>query len=61
MAILQPIDYGAASAEVRVVYDAIMAARGVLDVNKFWKYLAHNALALQRSWDSLQEKVLGTF
>lgn len=55
MAILEPIDYGDASGDVRAVYDAIKAARGVPDVNNFWKYLAHDPAALKRTWKSLQE------
>jgi hypothetical protein len=40
---------------VRAVYDDIMATRGVPDVNNFWKYLAHDPVALKRTWDSLKE------
>ena len=41
--------------EVRAVYDDIMAARGVADVNNFWKYLAHDPRALRRTWEGLKE------
>lgn len=51
----QPIHYANASAEVRAVYDEIKAARGVEDVNNFWKYLAHDPATLRRTWDSLRE------
>ena len=52
---VQPIEYADASPEVRAVYDDIMAARGVPDVNNFWKYLAHDLVTLRRTWDSLKQ------
>jgi len=51
---VKPIEYSAAGAEVRVVYDEIMAARGVADVNNFWKYLAHDPVELRSVWDALR-------
>jgi AhpD family alkylhydroperoxidase len=39
--------------EVRAVYDAIKAARGVPDVNNFWKALAVHPPTLARTWESL--------
>jgi AhpD family alkylhydroperoxidase len=39
--------------EVRSVYDAIKAARGVPDVNNFWKALAVHPPTLARTWESL--------
>lgn len=41
----------AASAEVRAVFDAICAARGVRDVNNFWKALAHHPEQLREVWE----------
>ncbi len=52
---MRPIEYAQASEEVRAVYDDIMAARGVPDVNNFWKHLAHDPRALRRTWESLKE------
>ena len=52
---VRPVEHAEASAEVRAVYDDIMATRGVPDVNNFWKYLAHDPLTLQRTWLSLKE------
>lgn len=52
---VQPIEHADASPEVRAVYDDIMATRGVPDVNNFWKYLAHDPISLQRTWDSLKQ------
>jgi AhpD family alkylhydroperoxidase len=47
------IEYGDAPDEVRAVYDAIRAARGVPDVNNFWKALAVHPPTLKRTWESL--------
>lgn len=51
----RPIHYEDASEEVRAVYDEIKAARGVADVNDFWKYLANDPASLRRTWDSLRQ------
>jgi AhpD family alkylhydroperoxidase len=51
----QPIEYAAASAEVRAVFDDIKATRKVADVNNFWKYLAHDPVTLKRTWESIKE------
>ena len=51
----QPIDYAAASPEVRAVFDDIKATRKVADVNNFWKYLAHDPVTLKRTWESIKE------
>ena len=44
------IEYDAASAEVRAVYDDIMATRKVDRVNNFWKVLANHPPTLQQVW-----------
>src|ERR1700733_3260779 len=49
------IEYQDASAEVRQVYDDIMATRKVDKVNNFWKALANHPTTLKRTWDSLKE------
>ena len=49
------IEYAAASAEVRAVFDDIKAARGVADVNNFWKALAVHPPTLKRTWESLKQ------
>ncbi len=41
--------------EVRAVFDAIKAARGVPEVNNFWKALAVHPPTLRRTWESLAE------
>jgi AhpD family alkylhydroperoxidase len=51
----RPISHEEASPEVRQVYDDIKAARGVPDVNNFWKYVANDPATLARTWASLQE------
>ena len=49
------VEYAEAGPEVRAVFDAIKAARGVPDVNNFWKALAVHPPTLQRTWDSVKE------
>lgn len=49
------VEYADALPEVRAVFDAIKAARGVPDVNNFWKALAVHPPTLARTWDSLRE------
>ena len=51
----QPIDYAAASPQVRAVFDDIKATRNVPDVNNFWKHLAHDPATLKRTWESVKE------
>jgi AhpD family alkylhydroperoxidase len=54
MASVKLIEYGAASAEVRAVYDDIMATRKTDDVNNFWKALASHPPTLRRTWETLK-------
>ncbi len=54
-AVRQPIEYADAAAEVRAVYDDIMATRKVDWVNNFWKVLAHDPPALQRMWNNIKQ------
>jgi AhpD family alkylhydroperoxidase len=50
-----PIEYRDASPQVRAVFDDIKRTRQVDDVNNFWKYLAHDPVALMRTWQSIKE------
>lgn len=52
---MNPVEYADASKEVRAVYDDIMKARGVKDVNNFWKYLANEPRMLAHVWQSLKD------
>jgi AhpD family alkylhydroperoxidase len=52
---IQPIEYSAASPDVRAVFDDIRRTRQVEDVNNFWKYLAHDPVTLRRTWQSVKE------
>jgi len=52
---LPPIEYAAASAEVRAVYDDIMATRKVDWVNNYWKVLANHPPTLRRMWANTKE------
>ena len=49
------IEYAEANAEVRAVFDDIMATRGLPDVNNFWKALAQDPPTLKRTWESLRQ------
>jgi AhpD family alkylhydroperoxidase len=49
------IEYENAPAEVRSVFDDIMATRKVDRVNNFWKALANHPATLRRTWESLKQ------
>lgn len=49
------IEYSEASAEVRAIYDDIMATRKTDWINNFWKALAADPAALKRTWESIKE------
>jgi AhpD family alkylhydroperoxidase len=51
MALVKPVEYEDASAEVRAVYDDIRATRKTDYVNNFWKILANDPPTLRRTWD----------
>ncbi len=55
MATLGLIEYDKASAEVRAIYDDIMATRKTDWINNFWKALAHDPVTLRRTWHSVKE------
>jgi AhpD family alkylhydroperoxidase len=55
MATLGLIEYQDASAEVREVYDDIMATRKTDWINNFWKALANDPPTLRRTWKSIKE------
>ena len=49
------IEYAEANAEVRAVYDDIMATRKVDWINNFWKVLATHPPTLKRTWESIKQ------
>jgi AhpD family alkylhydroperoxidase len=49
------IEYANASAEVRAVYDDIMATRETDWINNFWKALARDPVTLKRTWESIKQ------
>ena len=53
----RPVDYVAASPEVRAIFDDIKATRNISDVNNFWRYLAADPALLKRTWET-QKAVL---
>ena len=52
---MNPIDYDDADEAVRKVFDDIKAARGVADVNNFWKFLANDPRMLAHVWAALKD------
>ena len=55
MASVKLIEYADANAEVRAVYDDIMATRKTDRINNFWKALASHPPTLRRTWESVKE------
>jgi AhpD family alkylhydroperoxidase len=55
VALVKIIEYGEASAEVKVVYDDIMKTRGIDWVNNFWKALANDPKELRRVWQNVKQ------
>jgi AhpD family alkylhydroperoxidase len=54
MTMVPLIEYGAASAEVRAIYEDIMRTRGTDRINNFWKALANDPSTLRRTWESIK-------
>ena len=54
MATVTLVEYAQASAEVRAVYDDIMATRKTDYINNFWKALASHPPTLRRTWETLK-------
>ena len=55
MSMVPLIEYRDAGAEVRAVYDDIMATRGTDWINNFWKALASDPPTLRRTWESIKQ------
>jgi len=55
MATLGLVEYNDASAEVRTIYDDIMATRKTDWVNNFWKALANDPVTLKRTWEDIKQ------
>src|SRR5438093_10419748 len=49
------VEYADATAEVRAIYDDIMATRQTYWINNFWKALARDPATLRRTWASIKE------
>ena len=58
MTMVPLIEYAEASAEVRIVYDDIMATRGTDWINNFWKALANDPPTLRRTWESIKQVMM---
>ena len=55
MSIFGLIEYDDASAEVRAIYDDIMATRKTDWINNFWKAIAHDPAMLKRTWEDIKQ------
>ena len=55
MATVSLLEYDEMSPEAQAVIDEIKSARGLDDVNNFWKALAHDPASLRRIWDGLKQ------
>ena len=55
MAIFGLVEYEQASAEVRAVYEDIMATRKTDYITNFWKAIAHDPATLKRTWESIKQ------
>jgi AhpD family alkylhydroperoxidase len=55
MALVPLIEYEAACAAVRAVYDDIRATRKTDFINNFWKALAHDPATLTRTWNDVKQ------
>ena len=55
MSLFGLIEYADASPEVRAVYDDIMATRKTDWINNFWKAIAHDPVALKRTWEDIKQ------
>ncbi len=55
MPTVKMVEYDDASAEVREVYDAIMAAKGIDFVPNFWKTVATHPPMLKQLWSEIQQ------
>jgi len=53
------IEYDQATAEVRAVYDDIMATRKTDYINNLWKTIAHHPPTLQRTWERVKTMMGG--
>jgi AhpD family alkylhydroperoxidase len=49
------VEYDDASAQVRAVYDDILAMRKTDYINNFWKALANDPASLKRTWESIKQ------
>jgi len=50
-----PVEYEAATPEVKAVYDDILEKRGLKEVPNFWKTVAVHPPTLKRTWETLEE------
>ena len=54
MPMVKKVDYESASADVKAVYDDIMATKKTDWVNNFWTHIANSPATLKRVWSNVK-------
>tara|TARA_S200000501_G_C20209098_1_gene476347 strand:+ start:67 stop:459 length:393 start_codon:yes stop_codon:yes gene_type:complete len=55
MSIFKPINQKQAKGKVKKIFDDIKSSRNIKRIPNFWRSLAHNPEALERTWNSLKQ------
>ena len=55
MTIFKPINENEAQGKVKEVFEDIKSSRNIEEVPNFWKYIANDPDALERTWNSMKQ------
>ena len=55
MTIFKPINENEAQGKVKEVFEDIKSSRNIEEVPNFWKYIANDPDALERTWSSMKQ------
>tara|TARA_Y100000996_G_C22291395_1_gene548248 strand:- start:254 stop:646 length:393 start_codon:yes stop_codon:yes gene_type:complete len=55
MSIFKPINQKQAKGKVKKIFDDIKSSRNIKRIPNFWRSLAHNPEALERTWNNLKQ------
>ena len=55
MTIFKPINENEAQGKVKEVFEDIKSSRNIEEVPNFWKYMANDPDALERTWNSMKQ------
>ena len=55
MPIFKPINQKQAKGKVKKIFDDIKSSRNIKRIPNFWRSLAHNPEALERTWNNLKQ------